>query len=265
MSRIGILYFSGTGTTWTVARHYAEAFRAAGHEAELRAIEALPREDLAAALSGYELLGLGYVIHAWNAPRLVRDLIRRLPPGQGQRVFLFVTAAEMAGGALAWMRERLRAKGYHVVHEAPYYLANNLPLLRRAAPAPSPTAAADFSWCASDVQEAVVEILSGAERHVPASFGQRLVLSEVGWRVYLLGCTQIGRHFHVSDACTRCGLCVRRCPTQNTRLTERGVQFGRACTMCLRCLNLCPPQAVTLDLLNWRVGPYLAPGYRGEK
>ncbi|MDR1089232.1 MAG: EFR1 family ferrodoxin [Coriobacteriales bacterium] len=50
----------------------------------------------------------------------------------------------------------------------------------------------------------------------------------------------------ISDACTRCGACVRACPKQNLTIREdRVVQSGH-CTQCYRCANLCPRQAITL-------------------
>lgn len=55
--------------------------------------------------------------------------------------------------------------------------------------------------------------------------------------------------------CTKCGLCVRSCPTFS--LTEESVSKGRTlmtCTRCGRCVDVCPVQAVSYHVRGTRVG-----------
>lgn len=259
--RIGVVYFSGTGSTWHIARRYAQALLERGKQAELLRLEELMHEDGYASLEGYDLLGIGYPIHAWNAPRLVVEFIKRLPRSKGQPVFLFVTAGSMVGRAFDWARDLLMGHGYAVLHEARYYVGNDLLLAACTGRTVDGELSKRFAWLDMDVREAVAELLAGTERHVYSNSALDFFLSHLLWRFYLLGCGQVHKYFHVADTCDLCGLCAQACPTGNICLTDSRVTFGRACTLCLRCLNICPRRAIRLGRLTKGAERYLAPGY----
>lgn len=48
------------------------------------------------------------------------------------------------------------------------------------------------------------------------------------------------------ERCTRCGACVRRCPTGALEMQEMGPVIARpeACTYCTFCESLCPEGAI---------------------
>ena len=259
--RVGVVYFTGTGNTWHIAQRYVQAILEHGKQAELLRLEEIVRKDDYASLEKYDLLGIGYPIHAWNAPRLVAEFLKRLPRSKGQPVFLFIIAGSMVGGAFDWARELLTIRGYAVLHEARYYTGSDLFLAACAGRAVDVELSQRFAWLDMDIQEAVAELLAGIERHVYSQSVLDFALSHLVWRFYLLGCRQARRYFRIADACDRCGLCAQLCPTGNIRLTEAQVIFGQACTLCLRCLNVCPRRAIQLAWLTRGKGRYLAPGY----
>jgi ferredoxin len=261
MAGVGILYFSGTGNTWYIADQYARAFGERGREVELLPVEKVARGDGAKALEQYELLGIGYPVHAWNAPRLVAGLLQRLPRSRGQPVFLFVTAGFSTGGTFDWARDLLTRLGYVVLHEARYYVGRDLLLAAIGLRALPGELLRRFGWLAIDVREAAVEILAGTERHVYTGDLERVVLSSLLWRGYLTGCRR-ARLFRVDTRCNQCGLCVSLCPTGNVRLEGSAVAFGVACTLCLRCLNVCPCGALQVAHVSQSAPRYLAPGFQ---
>jgi ferredoxin len=249
--RTGIICFSGTGNTWSIAEQYALAFTQRGREVTLRRLEDVVHTDVSAELASYDLLGLGYPIHAFNAPRLMAEFITHLPRAAGQGVFLFVTAGGSVGGAFDWAREHLTHLGYTVLHEARYYASNNLCWAGHAPAADRTAQAKRLTWLAVDAQEAVAEIVAGSERHIYANDLVRLLGSHLVWWLYLLGCRFLHWHFSASSQCDGCGLCVRTCPTTNIRLADGRLHFGTQCTFCMRCLNVCPQRA----LQAWPFGP----------
>ena len=50
--------------------------------------------------------------------------------------------------------------------------------------------------------------------------------------------------FTVGDACTGCGQCVRRCPTNNITLQTGKPVWGQDCTHCMACICYCPAEAI---------------------
>ena len=84
-----IYVFSGTGNTMLVAEEYAASL---GPETHIAAIDSsfmdLPSPD------GYQLVGIGYPVHAFNAPEIVERFARELKPSVHQDLFIFHTGGE---------------------------------------------------------------------------------------------------------------------------------------------------------------------------
>lgn len=54
-----------------------------------------------------------------------------------------------------------------------------------------------------------------------------------------------GKLAYKRSLCTKCGLCVRFCPSTAITMAEKGVVFdlGR-CTFCASCVRICPMKAI---------------------
>lgn len=264
MLRVGIAFFSGTGNTWRIAEQYAEAFRWHGHHAELLPIEDLVRVKQGAWFVNYDLIGLAYPVHCWNAPRLVLAFLDTLPYDLDKRVFVALTAGGNIGGAMDYVKRRLSHFGYQVVHAAHYYTGSyygdrafreqtDEELLRRT------------QWVDGETWEAVAELLERHDRDYCATDTARVLLSGLLWRLYLAACRQAPRWLYATAACDGCGLCARSCPTDNIAVTEGPeVAFSARCTLCLRCVGICPQAAIQLTSRTEGFGRYLAPGFRGH-
>ena len=50
--------------------------------------------------------------------------------------------------------------------------------------------------------------------------------------------------FTAGNACTGCGQCVRRCPTNNITLQNGKPVWGQDCTHCMACICYCPAEAI---------------------
>ncbi len=52
--------------------------------------------------------------------------------------------------------------------------------------------------------------------------------------------------FKVHGECIKCGTCLRICPTNNIKIAEEGIMWGKNCAHCLACLHWCPAGAITI-------------------
>jgi ferredoxin len=67
------------------------------------------------------------------------------------------------------------------------------------------------------------------------------------WRFFKKGLKTDRKH--ADGNCTRCGKCVKTCPTGNISINER-VEFGDNCDTCFGCVQICPSRAVHFGKLT---------------
>ncbi len=62
----------------------------------------------------------------------------------------------------------------------------------------------------------------------------------------------VGRHWSLDrEKCTRCGLCISKCPSDNIGQDGDGYPiWGKDCILCFRCINRCPEGAIMLTSLS---------------
>lgn len=243
---IAVFYFSGTGNTELVAERFVEEFRRRGASAEQTPMERYTLDGGPPNLNGYDLIGLGFTIHAWNAPRIVYQFIEMLPPGQGQRVFLFKCPGDMFanGGSTGPLRRKLAQKGYLVTHESLLVMPSNLIVSY-----PASLSKQLYQIACRRITAYVSELLAGKERSIPDTRLARLLTAMSPleqWATRLLRL-----HWQIDQACTGCGLCARRCPTANIQRIDKRPRYGWRCLGCLRCIYLCPARAIHL---RWGMG-----------
>ena len=66
--------------------------------------------------------------------------------------------------------------------------------------------------------------------------------------------------FTTGNACTGCGQCVRRCPTNNITLQTGRPVWGQDCTHCMACICRCPEQAIEYGKASLGKPRYQCPG-----
>lgn len=246
--QIDICTFSGTGNTQYVADLYRCAFEARGCQVTMTPIEEIML-GRAPFPDGNGLLGVGYPVHALNAPRIVFDFLDGLPAGRGRRVFTFRTAGDswMQGGATSMVRARLTARGYDVIHECLIVMPGNVMVAYR------PQLVGQLARRAAElVPGAVDDILTG--RRVLQENGTLIRLATIGFSAgERRGARFFGRSLRATDTCTRCELCARICPTGNIALEGDAVRFDGTCTLCMRCIYACPEGAIAPRILRFFV------------
>lgn len=254
--KISLIYFSGTGNTKMITELYRDAFESADCEIAVTELPA-PAELLNAATADRcDIIGIGYPIHAFNAPKIILKLCKALPKlnakrGESKRVFIYKTSGEpvrMSDVSSLKMRKILKKRGYTVTGEYQYVMPYNI-IFRHS------DKAAYKMWQTSKALVPVdaEEILRGAP-HLPRNivFGGFLA-----WvlRIEHPGAKLNGRFFRADKNCVKCGLCVKACPANNIKIGPNGkITFGGNCMMCMRCAFNCPKNAIDIGLFKgWKV------------
>jgi ferredoxin len=239
-----ILHFSGTGNTAYIAKILQGEFIALGSPSEILPMEELTLGRQCPDFSQYDLIGIGFPVHAMDAPQIVYDLLAMLPQGK-QDYFLFKTAGSsmLHGGSTRKIREALAIKGWHLLHEQLYVMPPNMFYTQ------SPAKVAKRCAKAADLaRQSVQDIHSGIRKRTPDTSLPGFCYGFA--RMEKHGARQSSRRWYASDKCTLCGLCAAKCPSENIRIEDGELVFGDSCLLCLRCFWLCPQNALSHKILK---------------
>ena len=126
---VALIYFSGTGNTAMVAEMIQRHFASNKAAVDMINADEYLTDNSVPDLSGYDLIGIGYPIHAFSVPLPFLRWLLRLPEAAGQRVFIFKSAGEPFppnnSSSLRLIRILTR-KGYQVVFERHFLMPYNI-------------------------------------------------------------------------------------------------------------------------------------------
>ena len=201
------------------------------------------------------MIGIGYPVHAFNAPKIILDFCKTLPKikkhEQKKKVFIFKTSGEpvrMNDISSLKAIKILKKRGYDVFCERHYVMPYNM-IFRHSDSA----AYKMWSYAQKLVPLDVAEIIAG-ERRLPKKVFMGGLIAWI-MRCEHWGARLIGRFFSAERWCVKCGKCANICPVGNIKITKKGkVKFGGKCTICMRCAFSCPKNAINAGLLEgWKV------------
>jgi NAD-dependent dihydropyrimidine dehydrogenase PreA subunit len=236
---IGI-YLSGTGNT----RHCTEKLVYLLDEQA----QVLPLEDerAADAIKEHVLVVFAYPVQFSNAPVMVRDFIKNHDKlWQGKQILCMATMGAFSGdgaGCSARLFKKYGAKIIGGLHIRMPDSVCDVKLLKK-----SPEENKRIVLAADrKLEAAAAEIRAGRYPKEGLSFISRLA-GLFGQRLWFYDKTRTySRCLKISDACTRCGQCVKLCPMKNITMRYGKPVPGNQCTMCYRCICRCPGKAITL-------------------
>jgi ferredoxin/flavodoxin len=237
---IPIYTLSGTGNTLAVTTKMVEEFHRNGLSAKVINInyKTIPDED-----NQSEWIGIAAPIYGYGVSELVFRFVKKLPNGQGRKIFICLTAGSgdnttnrNAAGALL---NKLERKQYNVPYTRIFAMPSNWYF-------DYPIAINKKLYLATmeKASHSVNELLKGVYRRPTPSLGVRLLSTLVSIGEDRFGAKMFGRFLKAGNKCIHCGKCARECPSGNITINNQQVRFGWKCIWCMKCIYQCPAQAV---------------------
>jgi|LAHS01.1.fsa_nt_gb ferredoxin len=242
-----LYYFTGTLNTERIAQSFQKEL---GKDGLLYRV-GYPNQDFPDPRN-FDLIGIGYPIHAFNTPWAFLQFLKQFPRAQGKRYFIFKVSGEpihMNDASSAAILSLLGKKGYRCIQEFHYLMPYNI-VFRHS------DGMAKKMWLTSErmVSHNAERLKNGIEDKLKRH--PFIYLLSLPYRIEWPFAKTNGRHFKVDlRKCSKCLRCIRSCPMQNITYEEGKFHFGNRCTLCLNCSFYCPRNAITPGLFRhgWKL------------
>ena len=243
--RILLLYFTGTGNTRLCASFLAKEFKEKGHEVDLCESKEIPD------VTSYDLLGIGYPIHAFNPPKSFVKTVRKFPAANKDYFFFKVSGEPFAinNSSSSPLARILKKKGYRKVGEKHFLMPYNI-IFRYKDEIAKQMALYLPALCKAYVED----ILVGKAESIKYGFFSRL--ATFLFKIEYIAPPLNAPFVRFGKKCVKCNKCLRDCPEQAIYLNKKGKYkiHPSKCVMCMRCTLYCPQNAIVFGFMNpWKV------------
>lgn len=245
MPNIIIYYFTGTGNTKIAAKAIENELVLAGYFVTLFELRA-DQENIPDP-NDFDIIGFGYPIHAFNAPKFFLKYIKKLPQVSHRKAFIFKTSGEPFGfnRLSSWtLIHILKRKGFSVMMERHLLMPYNIMFRYQDALAKQMYLhTIDMAKViANDIKNNRIRKIKFNLFYLPVMY-----LFRIQW----FGARINSPLFYVKDdTCISCHLCESICPTSNITMKDGIPSFGKDCAMCMGCVIDCPVDAIRPGLIS---------------
>ncbi len=250
--KICIYYFSGTGNTEIITNLLQKELTNLNADVIVMKIETIIKKKIKVKTEKYDLIGIGYPIHAFNAPKIVYDFVHRLHNDKGKKAFIFRSSGDpfLNGGSTKMLRNQLEKKGFDVFNENLSIMPANV-----------------FLQFKDNLNKQLYQLAQIRIKKLAQDIMKRKVflqknsiiltiISKLFSFMETTGAKWLGKYMKISDSCIKCFNCVRNCPTGNIVLVgdkngnevgdkdDNNIIFDKSCILCMRCIYKCPTNAI---------------------
>ena len=231
-----VLYYSGTGNSKFIAKCIASALETDC----LNLNERIKAEDTSSVQTEENVI-LVTPTYAWRIPHIVSGWLGKVELVGAKRIWFVMDCGSEIGNAAKYNRELAARKALTYMGTAQIVMPENYIAMFNA---PQVDEAQQITVKAEpDIQAAIKCIQKKQEFPVPRNnLYDRLMSGPVNPIFYKM--IVKADDFKASEACTGCGLCVRKCPMNNIQLREKKPVWGKNCTHCMACICYCPTEAI---------------------
>ena len=231
-----ILYFTGTGNSGYAARRIAD-----GLGEPLLCLNDRIKAGGTAPVETGEQLVIVTPTYAWRIPRIVKDWLLHTELTGAKRAWFVMTCGSEIGDADRYNRRLCQAKSLAFMGTAQIVMPENYIAMFGVPQADE--ARRIVAKAEPDIDRAIAALREGLPfPPTRNNLYDRLMSGPVNPIFY--ACFVKDRAFTAGPACTGCGLCAKRCPTNNISLQNGRPVWGGSCTHCMACICRCPAEAI---------------------
>lgn len=221
--KLEVYCFSPTGGTKKVSSIFADAMEKEVIWHDLGSKETVPE------VPEGEMIVVAAPVFGGRIPSVVREKIENLSGVGKSAVTIAVYGNRAYEDALLELNDILTKCGFTVIASGAFVAQHSMDP-EVGAGRPDPEDAKEIREFAEGVRNK--KDISGVQ--VPGNHPYKPEMK--------VPCTPV-----THSACTRCGTCVRVCPTDAISITAKGVATDKGkCILCMACTHVCPEQARTL-------------------
>jgi NAD-dependent dihydropyrimidine dehydrogenase PreA subunit/flavodoxin len=202
-------------------------------------------------LDGYDIVGLGYPIYAFNSPELFNKYLKKLKFIPNKKYFIYKNSGETLDTnnsssrvifSLLKHRKCEINNEYHIVMPYTIHFRFDDRFVKEI-----------LNYLDKQVEIITFDLMSGKKATIPTTF--KITLTSKLYAIQRIGGFVNSMFYKVDyNKCVKCDLCLDNCPVHNIGFKNNKYIFGRHCQMCMRCSFYCPENAIKIGLYDkWRV------------
>jgi len=234
-----LFYFSATGNSLVVSKEIANKLE----NCELISIAEVVKKESYDIDS--EMVGLIFPVYCLDAPKIVREFIKKVNFNSNPYIFSIATNNREPGYTLATIDKLLKEKGQNLDLGYTLVMPGNSVVIQ------DNTNSREEQILRINNSKVIIRemIKDIQEKRKAAIEGDFSLKDSIKGLIYQLAVYKIYKpqnHFWTTKQCRRCGICKKICPTENITLEEQEVEWGNNCEGCLACFHWCPQSAINL-------------------
>ncbi|PLX16622.1 MAG: hypothetical protein C0597_07790 [Marinilabiliales bacterium] len=247
-----IYYFSGTGNARNVAFWIDQLAKEFDIKSKIIDISKL-KDRKKLEIPKDALIGFCSPTHGFNFPPIMFHFLLRFPPAKKNDCFIVNTRAGMKAGrfflpGISGMAQYfsaliLRLKGYKIKGMHPIDLPSNWisfhPGIKEK------VVKSIYERRKSEVTKLAHNLFSGGKSYK----GLRaiivdILITPIAFAYYIVGRFILAKSFYASQDCSKCNLCIQKCPIQAIKTIDKRPFWTHNCESCMQCMNICPERAI---------------------
>lgn len=246
MKNILCIYFTGTYHTEHLANRIKEEKEKEGDSVSLLSVcSSTDIKDL----SSFDEVIFSYPIYAFRAPKPYIDYLKKLRFRKEAEYYVYKQSGEpfsYNNSSSCQIENILKKQGCHLSGEFHFLYPYNILFVYNE----------EWKKRLKEYNDYEMKIASYCSRnHIQhlthCSFMKKGMTGLIS-KLQHFGAKINGPLYHVKKKeCSKCHLCLKRCPYQNISLDKNGYPvFHSHCTMCMRCSYYCPKDCIRTGILN---------------